>query len=155
MFTYIILQCRVYFLYISHLLLNSIIGFYIFTSFVFYIFTSLHLYIFTSFLILKCRVYFLYISHLLYSTFSHLLYFTFSHLWYSTFLDLYIFTFSHLLYFWTFVFFIFPSLYIIPGGGGGWALNRDIDIWIILTMLHIASFIKPYRIPCICKMDFG
>ena len=48
LFTYIILKCRVYFFYISHLLNNSIIGFYIFTSFVFYIFTSLHLYIITS-----------------------------------------------------------------------------------------------------------
>ena len=44
-----ILKCRVYFLYISHLLNNSIIGFYIFTSFGFYIFTSFGFYIFTSF----------------------------------------------------------------------------------------------------------
>ena len=45
LFTYIILKCRVYFLFISHLLhiwtLDFwIIGFYIFTSFRFYIFTS-------------------------------------------------------------------------------------------------------------------
>ena len=47
-FTYIILKCRIYFLYILHLLNNSIIGFYIFTSFGFYIFTSIVFYIFTS-----------------------------------------------------------------------------------------------------------
>ena len=44
-----ILKCRVYFLYISHLLNNSIIGFYIFTSVGFYIFTSFGFNIFISF----------------------------------------------------------------------------------------------------------
>ena len=70
---FLILKCRVYFLYISHLF-----WFYIFISFVFYNFTS-----FSTF------------SHLLDSTFSHLLYSTFSHLLDFTFLHLHIFTSLH------------------------------------------------------------
>ena len=55
LFTYIILKCRVHFLYISHLLhiwtFNFwIIGFYIFTSFGFYIFTSFGIWTFVFFI---------------------------------------------------------------------------------------------------------